>query len=83
MSRLGAARRVPYRGNDQEGMPGMPLIEVKLYEGRLRDGADARLIAALTDAVAQVLGDAAKEQTWVTLQEVPRNHWGIAGKPGA
>ncbi|CAL9353962.1 4-oxalocrotonate tautomerase family protein [Streptomyces sp. Tu 3180] len=61
----------------------MPLIEVKLYEGRLEDGNDAKLIAALTDAVGRVLGDAAREQTWVTLQEVPRARWGIAGRPGS
>ncbi|MBV7700850.1 hypothetical protein CLM62_01375 [Streptomyces sp. SA15] len=61
----------------------MPLIEVKLYEGRLKDGTDAELIAALTDAVGRVLGESAREQTWVTLQEVPRSRWGIGGRPGA
>lgn len=61
----------------------MPLIDVKLYEGRLNDGNEAKLIAEITDAVGRVLGDTAREQTWVVLQEIPPARWGIAGKPGA
>ncbi len=62
----------------------MPLIEVKLFEGRLKDSAtEAELIAELTDAVGRVLGDDAREQTWVVLQGVSPARWGVAGRPGA
>jgi 4-oxalocrotonate tautomerase len=61
----------------------MPLIDVKMYEGRLTPDNEGELIAALTEAVGRVLGEAAREQTWVVLQEVPPARWGIAGSPGA
>ncbi|MET8883840.1 MULTISPECIES: tautomerase family protein [Streptomyces] len=61
----------------------MPLIDVKLYEGRLTPQNEGELIAALTDAVGRVLGEKAREQTWVVLQEVPPARWGIGGTPGA
>ena len=60
----------------------MPLIDVKLYEGRLNPDSQAALIARLTDAVAEVLGDQVRDQTWVVLQEIPAARWGIAGRPG-
>ncbi|GGS44307.1 tautomerase family protein [Streptomyces griseoviridis] len=62
----------------------MPLIEVKLFESRLKDAAtETELIAELTDAVARVLGEDAREQTWVVLQGLPPARWGVAGRPGA
>lgn len=58
----------------------MPYIDVKLYEGRLTERTEAELIARLTDAVAEVFGASARDQTWIVLQEIPRTRWGIAGK---
>ncbi|MEY9485616.1 4-oxalocrotonate tautomerase [Streptomyces calvus] len=60
----------------------MPLIDVKLYEGRLDGDTETELIAKLTDAVAEVFGDTARASTWIVLQEVPATRWGIAGEPG-
>ncbi|MGW0120783.1 tautomerase family protein [Streptomyces sp. NPDC003327] len=60
----------------------MPLIEVKLYEGRLDGTTETELIARLTDAVTEVFGEKARAATWVVLQEVPATRWGIAGEPG-
>ncbi|BFO16220.1 MULTISPECIES: tautomerase family protein [Streptomyces] len=60
----------------------MPLIDVKLYEGRLDGATETELIARITDAVAEVFGDQARAATWIVLQEVPATRWGIAGVPG-
>lgn len=60
----------------------MPFIDVKLYEGRLTEKTETELITRLTDAVAEVFGASARDQTWIVLQEVPRHRWGIGGKTG-
>ncbi|PXY23137.1 tautomerase family protein [Prauserella endophytica] len=61
----------------------MPLIEVKLFEGRLSEDTESRLIDSLTDAITGVLGDSVRAQTWVVLEEVPARRWGIGGSPGS
>jgi 4-oxalocrotonate tautomerase len=61
----------------------MPLIEVKTYEHRLADDAVAQdLAAALTDALCSVVGEQAREQTWVIIEGVPAKRWAIAGHVG-
>ncbi len=57
----------------------MPIIVVHMMEGR-DDEKKARAIAALTKAAVETL-DVKAEQVRVILQEVPKQHWGIAGKP--
>lgn len=60
----------------------MPLIEVKATERRFDDPAtNQRLIAALTDAACQVLGEEVRSQIWVVLEGIPAARWGIGGKP--
>ncbi|MFE9631903.1 4-oxalocrotonate tautomerase family protein [Streptomyces sp. NPDC006463] len=61
----------------------MPLIDVKLYQDRLDERTRAELIGRLTDAAAGVLGEEVRDAVWVVLTPVPRENWGIAGKPGA
>ncbi|GHJ98959.1 hypothetical protein SY2F82_07570 [Streptomyces sp. Y2F8-2] len=61
----------------------MPFINVKLYEDRLDERTEAALIARLTEAVGDVFGPGAAEQTWIAVQGVPRRRWGIGGKPGS
>ncbi|PXY18892.1 MFS transporter [Prauserella muralis] len=61
----------------------VPLIEVKLFEGRLSEDTESRLIDSLTDAITGVLGDSVRAQTWVVLDEVPARRWGIGGSPGS
>ncbi|MBN9743410.1 hypothetical protein DMP23_20295 [Amycolatopsis sp. A1MSW2902] len=60
----------------------MPYIDVKIYEGRLDPDSSRRLIARLTDAVAEVYGEAIREQTWIVLTPVPPQRWGIGGQAG-
>ena len=57
----------------------MPLIEVKLYDTRVTDESVPKIVAALTDALAESSG-ASKEHIWVLVEGVPPNRWGIAGK---
>lgn len=60
----------------------LPYIEFKAVEGRLEDEATAaRLIAALTDAACEVLGEEARPHIWVVVDGVPAERWGIGGKP--
>ncbi len=59
----------------------MPLIEVKALEHRFEDQDKAeQLIARLTDAMVEVYGEAAREQTWVILTGVPKTKWGFGGQ---
>ncbi|MGL6278703.1 MAG: tautomerase family protein [Gaiella sp.] len=57
----------------------MPLIEVKLYDRRVTEESVPKMIAALTDALAESSGaDPAHIQ--VVIHGVKPQHWGIAGK---
>jgi 4-oxalocrotonate tautomerase len=57
----------------------MPIVIVNMMEGR-DDAKKARAIAAITQAIVDTL-DAKPESVRVILQEYPKQHWGIAGKP--
>ena len=59
----------------------MPFIEVKIVEGVLPDDKKQALIAALTDAVAQVGGEGFRPMTRCVIQEIKSGCWGVAGKP--
>jgi 4-oxalocrotonate tautomerase len=59
----------------------MPLIEVTLLEGRLREGVAAELIRELTDSFVGVVGEAARDQTWVIVNGVESERFGVAGRP--
>jgi 4-oxalocrotonate tautomerase len=58
----------------------MPFIEVKIIEGVLPDEKKAELIAALTNAVAQVGGEGMRPMTRCAIQEIKSGWWGVAGK---
>jgi 4-oxalocrotonate tautomerase len=59
----------------------MPLVQVTMITGRTA-AQSAALIASLTDAVVQTL-DAPRESVRVIINEVPAEHWGVAGVPKA
>ena len=59
----------------------MPLIEVRALDRRSDDDTSARLIARLTEALGDVLGEDAAAQTWVVVDGVPATRWGVAGTP--
>jgi 4-oxalocrotonate tautomerase family enzyme len=57
----------------------MPTIQAHILAGHA-DGQKERLIAALTDAVVETV-DAPINSVCVIVNEIPRAHFGIAGKP--
>jgi phenylpyruvate tautomerase PptA (4-oxalocrotonate tautomerase family) len=59
----------------------MPIIEVKAFERRLEDPEAAeRVIAGLTDALCEALGEEVRAETWVLLEGVAPSRWGFAGE---
>ncbi|RHW39473.1 4-oxalocrotonate tautomerase [Lysinibacillus yapensis] len=56
----------------------MPFLQVTMIEGRPAEKKE-QLIAELTSTVNKVL-DAPYENIRVCINEVPANHWGIAGQ---
>ncbi len=59
----------------------MPLINVKLLrDDSLSPQKKAELIKRLTETVADTLGKN-PASTWVTIEEVEAENWGVGGKP--
>ena len=58
----------------------MPIIEVKLYDRRVTEESVPKIIAALTDALAESSG-AAKEHIHVIVEGVSPKNWGVGGTP--
>lgn len=56
----------------------MPVIEVKMFAGRSHE-QKAELAQRIT-AVAMDVLDVKAESVRVIIQEVPKEHWAIAGK---
>ncbi|SEG98890.1 Phenylpyruvate tautomerase PptA, 4-oxalocrotonate tautomerase family [Nonomuraea solani] len=58
----------------------MPHLTVRALEPQLQ-GNESALIAALTDAVADVYGEWARDVAVIHLDGVPAGRWGVRGKP--
>lgn len=56
----------------------MPLIQVNIIEGRTAEQKE-RLIKEVSERVSDVL-DAPMETIRVMINEMPPEHWGIAGE---
>ncbi len=56
----------------------MPYITVKMLEGRTEDQKRA-LVEKVTEAVSETAG-APKEKIVVFIEEMPKNHYAVAGK---
>ena len=59
----------------------MPIITIQMMEGRPNEKI-AELIHNVTNTVSETL-DAPKESIRVLVTEIPKTHWGKAGKPVA
>jgi len=55
----------------------MPIAHINIMEGR-SDEQKEQLIAEVTAAISRSL-DAPEQNIRVLIQEVPKQHWGIAG----
>ncbi|MDF2180597.1 4-oxalocrotonate tautomerase [Neptuniibacter sp. CAU 1671] len=56
----------------------MPIAQINIIEGR-SDEQKERLIAEMTDAIVRAL-DAPRESVRVLINEMPKQHFGIAGQ---
>jgi 4-oxalocrotonate tautomerase len=56
----------------------MPLAQLYMAPGRT-DEQKAKLIEKVTQAFTEAVGVPA-DSVWVTIQEVPRTQWGVAGQ---
>ncbi|BCN44326.1 hypothetical protein RE9414_26060 [Prescottella equi] len=66
-------------GTDCGDNGGMPLIQISQTPG-LSAEQKRETIAAVTKAYAEATGKNASS-VWVTITEVPREHWGVGGEP--
>ena len=57
----------------------MPVISVKVFEGELTKDLTAEIIADITEAVIPYVGEVARANTWVLVEEVKSGSWGIGG----
>lgn len=57
----------------------MPFIQVSIIEGRSQEKV-AEVIQNITETVSETL-DAPVENIRVLVTEIPKTHWGKAGKP--
>ncbi|MEQ2525932.1 4-oxalocrotonate tautomerase [Robertmurraya yapensis] len=57
----------------------MPIINVQLLEGRSEEKI-AEVIQNITNTVSETL-DSPVENIRVVVTEIPKTHWGKAGKP--
>jgi 4-oxalocrotonate tautomerase len=58
----------------------MPLIQVKLIEGVFAEAQKRDIVRKLTDAMVSIEGENMRPVTWVVLEEVKSEDWGMGGK---
>lgn len=59
----------------------MPYIKVELFDTRIEDDeVTAQIIRAITDGLCSVIGEGAREQTWVVVDGVSPKRWGFGGE---
>ncbi|WP_341322214.1 4-oxalocrotonate tautomerase [Solibacillus sp. FSL H8-0523] len=56
----------------------MPIVQIQLLEGRSAE-QKRHIIYEMTETLARV-ADAPKESIRIIIQEIPLDHWGIAGE---
>ena len=61
----------------------MPIINVKLIENVFSAEQKQQIIEKLTDAMVAIEGENMRPVTWVYLEEVREQQFGIGGKPMA
>lgn len=65
-----------------EGEGQVPYIEVKAFEHRINDQTARDLVERLTDALCEALGDEVREDTWVVVEGISPQRWGLGGRIG-
>jgi len=57
----------------------MPFVNVKLIKGVFNAEEKQDMISKLTDTMVSIEGEAMRQVTWVTIEEVESGQWGIGG----
>ncbi|MDQ3351746.1 MAG: 4-oxalocrotonate tautomerase family protein [Actinomycetota bacterium] len=57
----------------------MPFVNVKLIKGVFNAEEKQDMISKLTDTMVSIEGEAMRQVTWVTIEEVESGEWGIGG----
>lgn len=57
----------------------MPFINVKLVKDVFTDDQKGEIIEKLTETMVGIEGEAMRQVTWVTVEEVDSGAWGIGG----
>ncbi len=58
----------------------MPFVNVKLIKGVFDKDQKQEMIHKLTETMVGIEGEAMRQVTWVTIDEVESGDWGIGGK---
>ena len=58
----------------------MPFTTIKVIEGVFSREQKDQLIDKVTEAMIEVEGEAMRDLTWVTIEEVKTGDWAIGGK---
>jgi len=56
----------------------MPYVNVKMLEGRTKEQKE-EIIRGVTEVISRVLNKS-PEATYVVIEDVPTDNWGIGGK---
>ncbi len=65
---------------DSTRRPSMPLVSVKVIKGVFDTEQKQDMISRVTDAMVSIEGEALRELTCVTVEEVESGDWGIGGR---
>ncbi len=57
----------------------MPIITIKVFENELTQAQAADLIHDITEAAIPYVGEVARGNTWVLIEEIKSGLWGIGG----
>jgi len=58
----------------------MPLVTISVIENVFTDEQKREMIQKVTDAMVSIEGEAMRGITWVLIEEVSENNWGIGGQ---
>ena len=59
----------------------MPLVQIKGVAEYLTKDQKRELIKNVTEAVLSVEGEGLRPVTWVIIEDVKENEWGVGGNP--
>ncbi|MDH5353534.1 MAG: 4-oxalocrotonate tautomerase family protein [Gammaproteobacteria bacterium] len=57
----------------------MPLVTIKVVKNVFTEAQKCEIIEKVTDAIVSIEGEAMRAMTWVLIEEVVRENWGVGG----